>query len=151
MVGGAGDDIYFVDHAGDAIAENASEGNDVVHATIDYTIGANIESLILDGITVNGARQRVQPGSIATNQCRIRSGIDNHDEPVVLQDNVPMHARGDLFALLIRTSRRPVVVEWLPSRQNLVGSGFVPSPAAYALPPVPRSYRDGVRVVTSHP
>ena len=26
-----------------------NEGNDIVHASIDYTIGANIESLILDG------------------------------------------------------------------------------------------------------
>ena len=49
MVGDAGNDIYFVDNAGDAIVENVSEGNDIVHATISYTIGANIESLILDG------------------------------------------------------------------------------------------------------
>ena len=49
MAGGAGNDIYFVDSAGDAIVENPNEGNDIVHATIDYTIGANIESLILDG------------------------------------------------------------------------------------------------------
>ena len=55
MQGGAGNDIYFVDSAGDAIVENAGEGNDIVHASIDYTIGANIESLILDGTTVNGA------------------------------------------------------------------------------------------------
>ena len=55
MVGGAGNDIYFVDNAGDAIVENLNEGNDIVHASIDYTIGANIESLILDGTTVNGA------------------------------------------------------------------------------------------------
>jgi Ca2+-binding RTX toxin-like protein len=55
MQGGAGNDIYFVDNAGDAIVENPGEGNDIVHASIDYTIGANIESLILDGTTINGA------------------------------------------------------------------------------------------------
>ena len=54
MQGGAGDDIYFVDNAGDSAVENLNAGNDIVHASIDYTIGANIESLILDGATVNG-------------------------------------------------------------------------------------------------
>ena len=42
MVGGAGDDTYAVDDAGDAVVENTSEGNEIVHASIDYTIGANI-------------------------------------------------------------------------------------------------------------
>ena len=55
MVGGAGNDIYVVDNIGDAIVENFNEGNEIVHASIDYTIGNNIESLILDGSTVNGA------------------------------------------------------------------------------------------------
>ena len=57
MVGGAGNDIYFVDSAGDAVVENANEGNDIVYASIDYTIGANIESLILiEGAgAINGA------------------------------------------------------------------------------------------------
>src|SRR6185503_12610160 len=49
MVGGGGNDTYFVDSTGDVIIENAGEGNDVVHATVDYTIGANIESVILEG------------------------------------------------------------------------------------------------------
>src|SRR5262249_23228975 len=49
MQGGAGNDIYFVDSTGDVSQENANEGNDMVQASVDFTIGANVESVILDG------------------------------------------------------------------------------------------------------
>src|SRR5262245_3743902 len=49
MTGGAGNDQYFIDSTSDAVIENPGEGNDIVHATVDYTIGANIESVILEG------------------------------------------------------------------------------------------------------
>src|SRR5262249_59871971 len=41
MQGGAGNDTYFVDSTGDALNENPNEGNDIVHASVDYTIGSN--------------------------------------------------------------------------------------------------------------
>src|SRR5262245_60499502 len=50
MVGGAGNDTYFVDDAGDMVMENASEGSDVVFATVDQTLAANVETLILQGM-----------------------------------------------------------------------------------------------------
>ena len=49
MVGVAGDDTYFVDDTGDVVLENANEGNDVVHASINYTLTANVENLVLEG------------------------------------------------------------------------------------------------------
>jgi Ca2+-binding RTX toxin-like protein len=49
MAGGAGNDIYFVDNAGDAATENASEGNDTVFASANFTLSANVENLILQG------------------------------------------------------------------------------------------------------
>jgi serralysin len=49
MAGGAGNDIYFVDNAGDAATENASEGNDTVFASANFTLPANVENLILQG------------------------------------------------------------------------------------------------------
>src|SRR5262245_32149265 len=49
MVGGAGNDTYFVDDAGDMVMENASEGSDVVFATVDQTLGPNVETLTLQG------------------------------------------------------------------------------------------------------
>src|SRR5262245_41159106 len=49
MFGGAGNDIYVIDSTSDVVAENLNEGNDVVHTTVDYTIGVNIESVVLEG------------------------------------------------------------------------------------------------------
>ena len=48
MYGGIGDDRFVVDtYAGEAVVENAGEGTDVVYATIDYTVGLNIEQIIM--------------------------------------------------------------------------------------------------------
>lgn len=47
--GSAGDDTYVVDATGDAITENASEGMDTVRSTIAWTLGANLERLVLTG------------------------------------------------------------------------------------------------------
>ncbi len=54
MAGGAGDDTYYVDNAGDVVTENASEGTDTVHASVDYTLTANVENLVLEGAALNG-------------------------------------------------------------------------------------------------
>ncbi len=47
MTGGTGDDVYYVDHSGDTVTENANEGTDTVNASIDYVLGTNIEKLTL--------------------------------------------------------------------------------------------------------
>jgi Ca2+-binding RTX toxin-like protein len=49
MSGGAGNDTYFVDDAGDMIVENPNEGTDAVFATVDHTLAANVETLVLQG------------------------------------------------------------------------------------------------------
>ena len=49
MVGGAGDDIYVVDSSSDEVVENAGEGADIVNASVYYTIGANVELVVLLG------------------------------------------------------------------------------------------------------
>lgn len=47
MVGGAGDDVYYVDNVGDQTVEHASEGNDTVQASISHTLANNLENLVL--------------------------------------------------------------------------------------------------------
>jgi Ca2+-binding RTX toxin-like protein len=49
MTGGKGNDIYVVDNTGDVVTENAIEGTDTAQSSITYTLGANIENLILTG------------------------------------------------------------------------------------------------------
>jgi len=40
MAGGAGDDDYYVENAGDAVAELADEGDDAVYASVSYALAA---------------------------------------------------------------------------------------------------------------
>lgn len=49
MSGGAGNDIYVVDATGDAVVENFDEGYDTVQTTVSWTLGPNIENLVLTG------------------------------------------------------------------------------------------------------
>ncbi len=49
MLGGAGDDSYTVDNTGDVVTENSGEGTDTVNASVTYTLGANVENLVLTG------------------------------------------------------------------------------------------------------
>ena len=45
-----GHDVYFVDNIGDGIVENVGEGNhDVVFATANFQLSANVEYLVLQG------------------------------------------------------------------------------------------------------
>lgn len=49
MTGGAGDDLYFVDNLADTVIETAATGIDVVYAKVDFTLGDNVEQLVLAG------------------------------------------------------------------------------------------------------
>src|SRR5262245_47519157 len=49
MTGGAGNDTYFVDNAGDTVIENPNEGTDAVFSTAHFALSANVETLVLQG------------------------------------------------------------------------------------------------------
>jgi Ca2+-binding RTX toxin-like protein len=49
MAGGLGNDTYVVDRAADTVIEDAGGGTDMVNAAVNYTLGANLENLVLTG------------------------------------------------------------------------------------------------------
>ena len=54
LIGGAGNDTYYVDNAGDIVTEATSAGTDTVIASLDWTLGANLEKLQLTGDAHHG-------------------------------------------------------------------------------------------------
>jgi Ca2+-binding RTX toxin-like protein len=69
--GGNGHDTYFVDSAGDGITEtsSANSGTDTVRSTITYTLGLNLEKLVLLGTdlingTGNGANNTITGNNV---------------------------------------------------------------------------------------
>ena len=55
MTGGSGNDTYLVDNVGDVPTELANGGIDTVRSSINYTLGANLENLVLTGsAAING-------------------------------------------------------------------------------------------------
>ncbi len=55
LIGGKGDDLYWVNHTGTTLVEKAGEGNDTVRSTLSWTLGENFEQLVLEGTAnING-------------------------------------------------------------------------------------------------
>jgi Ca2+-binding RTX toxin-like protein len=80
MVGGLGDDTYIVDNAGDVVTEGAAAGTDVVQSSITYTLGANVEDLVLTGVSaINGTGNTLNntlTGNAANNTLDGGTGAD---------------------------------------------------------------------------
>ena len=75
MIGGAGDDTYYVETIGDTIVENASAGNDTVYASINYTLAANVEALVLQtSSSINGTGNAVNNTIIGNNGNNVIDG-----------------------------------------------------------------------------
>lgn len=49
MIGGTGNDTYIVDNTGDRVTEKAKGGTDLVKASVNWTLGSQVENLTLTG------------------------------------------------------------------------------------------------------
>ena len=67
LIGGLGDDTYIVDVKTDVIVENAGEGTDTVRAAFSYTLGANLENLVLTGAGNIGGTGNAMDNSLTGN------------------------------------------------------------------------------------
>ena len=60
LVGGAGNDTYIVDNTGDVVTEAAGAGTDTVQSNLNWTLGTNLENLVLTGASaINGTGNTV--------------------------------------------------------------------------------------------
>ncbi|MGZ5050851.1 MAG: putative Ig domain-containing protein [Methylobacter sp.] len=96
LIGGTGNDVYVVDVATDAITENANEGTDTVESGVTFTLGSNLENLVLMGATaINGTGNtlnNVLIGNSAANTLSGGTGADTMNgvagDDVYVVDNI---------------------------------------------------------------
>src|SRR3569623_1014296 len=67
MIGGAGDDTYYADNIGDVVTEGAGAGTDTVYSSVSFTLGTNVENLILTGCGNNNGTGNVAANCITGN------------------------------------------------------------------------------------
>ncbi|MDN5942409.1 MAG: putative Ig domain-containing protein, partial [Nitrospira sp.] len=83
MIGGIGDDTYVVNQSGDSVSESLNQGTDTVESHITFTLGSNLENLILMGTAnINGtgsSANNVLVGNIGNNTLESGSGNDTVD------------------------------------------------------------------------
>lgn len=80
MEGGTGDDVFVVDHFGDVVVEKRGEGTDLVLASVDHTLSANVEHLTLTGkgdiAGIGNALANTIIGNAGANRIDGGAGID---------------------------------------------------------------------------
>lgn len=79
MYGGAGNDLYYVNHEYDTANEELGEGIDVVRASISYTLSTNVEKLVLEGNATNGTGNGLDNELYGNAANNFLSGEDGND------------------------------------------------------------------------
>ena len=136
MAGGTNDDTYTVDSAGDVVTETLIAGTDTVFASLNYTLGANLENLELTGSALNGtgnALANVLTGNNGHNRLSGLAGndqLDGGDGNDILigglgQDSVNGGVGDDQITLLV-TAGNVDAIDAGADTDTLVLSGVVP-------------------------
>ena len=131
MAGGAGDDLYVVDHAGDAVTEDAAGGTDLVTATIGYVLPDWVEQLTLGGSAgiagTGNALGNVLRGNAGANLLDGAAGADSilagsGDDTLVGGaggDTLAGGAGGDVFRYGAATEGGDVITDYLAAQDAI--------------------------------
>jgi Ca2+-binding RTX toxin-like protein len=80
MAGGDGNDTYIVDNIGDTVTEAAGKGTDIVKSSVSFSLGAEIEQLLLTGtLAITGSGNdgaNLMTGNAAANTLNGGLGAD---------------------------------------------------------------------------
>ena len=81
LIGGTGNDRYRITEARDEIIEAENAGEDTVESVVDYTLGTNLENLLLTGAAITGsgnALDNLLAGNARDNILAGGEGIDSY-------------------------------------------------------------------------
>lgn len=79
--GGTGNDIYFVDNAGDIVTEPADGGADTVNSSVSYMLSNNVENLILTGaLAINGTGNNLNNAILGNSAANVLNGGAGNDK-----------------------------------------------------------------------
>lgn len=80
MYGGVGNDRYYVNTQSDQVYEDFNSGTDTIYSRVTYTLGANLERLILDGANpINGTGNELNNILIGNSENNTLIGLDGND------------------------------------------------------------------------
>jgi Ca2+-binding RTX toxin-like protein len=79
MIGGLGDDAYWVDGVDDIVFEKVGEGYDTVVSSLNLTLAANVEQMILVGSAQSAIGNALNNTLIGTSGANGLTGLDGDD------------------------------------------------------------------------
>jgi Ca2+-binding RTX toxin-like protein len=83
MTGGKGSDSYYVDNIKDAVVEtvavSSGGGVDTVYSSVDFTLGTNVDNLVLGGSAATGSGNALKNQLIGNDKDNSFSGFDGSD------------------------------------------------------------------------
>ena len=80
LTGGTGNDSYVVDNIGDTTIELASAGTDTVYSSINWTLGVNLENLVLtEAVAVNGTGNALANQLVGNSAANTVTGLAGND------------------------------------------------------------------------
>jgi Ca2+-binding RTX toxin-like protein len=117
MSGGAGNDTYYVNNAADLTIEQGVGGTDVVYSSINWTLGTNVENLMIIGSAIRAA------GNALNNVIQGNSG-DNIIRGGGGADTLTGAGGEDQFEIAATDSGRDTITDFAPGLDLFVLSGF---------------------------